>query len=627
MSLKTSEIVYVQPEIPPLPERRPRGRTYTDTVPATLDLTDRARLAVNGMTEPTDAEADYRVYWKVSFRANPPVMYHDISDTGITLKFLEAVPRMRIMSGSEQGLYVEQRWKEVLLHMISPDGTVATPLSGLPYLRAGRSGLFAGDQIIDQQVNGIALGAVAMLAVLEDQSFWEPIGRGIVSGLRRMTVQQGDIAYLSDWNFAPGQQADPTRQRPQGTYAAYAMWPARRLVDFYQATGYTPALELAGQLCRYMPDSNYFGPNYEFLPDGPTPDDPRFHVIHFHHHAMTLLTCLEYGLAATDDALLDFVQKAFPVARTYGEVLTGFFPESVSLNRPQSHRDRDHTCELCEVGDMVRLAVRLAASGFGDSYWDDADRWVRNQLAEGQFLRHDWIDRLHVGDPLSQIDTEGQWPMTTERVGERNIGAFGGWQSPNDWVEFARYPVGGPRGARMGHVQGIMHCCTANASRALYDTWLHTVHVEGDLVRVNLLMNHASAQVDIHSHLPYTGQVDLHIKTLCRLDVRMPAWVNLNEVRCVVGGEERAAHFAGRYAEVGTVQPGETVTLTFPIGETTDSIHIDNHRYFLVRKGHDVVAIDPPGLLCPLYQRDHYRDPRTLWHSTTRYVDEQRLSW
>ena len=185
MSLKTSEIVYAQPEIPPLPERRPRGRTYTDSVPATLDLADRARLAVNGMTEPTDAEADYRVYWKVSFRANPPVMYHDISDTGITLKFLEAVPRMRIMSGSEQGLHVEQRWKEVLLHMITPDGTVATPLSGLPYLRAGRSGLFAGDQIIDQQVNGIALGAVAMLAVLEDRPFWEPIGRGIDSATWR----------------------------------------------------------------------------------------------------------------------------------------------------------------------------------------------------------------------------------------------------------------------------------------------------------------------------------------------------------------------------------------------------------------------------------------------------------
>ena len=47
----------------------------------------------------------------------------------------------------------------------------------------------------------------------------------------------------------------------------------------------------------------------------------------------------------------------------------------------------------------------------------------------------------------------------------------------------------------------------------------------------------------------------------------------------------------------------------------------------LVRKGHDIVCIDPPGKLCPLYQRDHYRDNATLWKKTTRYLDEKSLDW
>ncbi len=59
-------------------------------IPATLDLAERARLAVNAMTEATNPEEDYRVYWKVTFRSNPPIMYHDFSDTGIAAKFMES---------------------------------------------------------------------------------------------------------------------------------------------------------------------------------------------------------------------------------------------------------------------------------------------------------------------------------------------------------------------------------------------------------------------------------------------------------------------------------------------------------------------------------------------------------
>ena len=194
--------------------------------------------------------------------------------------------------------------------------------------------------------------------------------------------------------------------------------------------------------------------------------------------------------------------------------------------------DHHQTCELCEVGDMVRIAVRQAEAGLGDHYWDDADRWTRNQLAEGQLTRADWIDRLHLGDPPSRHDSGARWPMTTERVGERNIGAFAGWQSPNDWVEFmlTRWPEGTPFGSQLGHVQGIMHCCTANAARGLYDVWRNIVHAQGSRVRVNLLLNRTHEAVDVDSHLPYTGQVDLHVKRDCRLAVRMPAWVDLGQV-------------------------------------------------------------------------------------------------
>ena len=45
----------------------------------------------------------------------------------------------------------------------------------------------------------------------------------------------------------------------------------------------------------------------------------------------------------------------------------------------------------------------------------------------------------------------------------------------------------------------------------------------------------------------------------------------------------------------------------------TDLVNIVHQWYHLVRKGHDVVCIEPPGRLCALYQNDQYGlDPEFL---------------
>ena len=121
--------------------------------------------------------------------------------------------------------------------------------------------------------------------------------------------------------------------------------------------------------------------------------------------------------------------------------------------------------------------------------------------------------------------------------------------------------------------------------------------------------------------------MDLHVKRDCKLAVRMPAWVDLGQLRCLVGESPRSVTFDGRYAQVGEVRGDQAVHLSFPIEERTDRVSINHRWYSLVRKGHDIVFIDPPGKLCPLYQRDHYRDSITLWRKSSRYNAEQVLSW
>ena len=622
MAKNETGIQYIRMDAPaPPPSGAHPGTRYAAEVPATLDLADRAALTINGMTGPTDPDLDYRVYWQVSFRHNPAVMYHEFADLAIQAKFMEGVPLMRTMCGSDQGEEAEQAWKQVLLWMIAPGGLLASPMQPYAWLRrslrevalTGFSGYRETDQLVETQVNGLMLGPVATFADLDDKAFWEPIGRAMVDGMGSLTVADGDTAYFPGTYFMVGETADPAQPPPARMEAAVATWPASRLTHFYRVTGYEPALELSGKICHYLADrSDYFGPDLEWNSDNADPEHPRYHVVHSHHHSMSLRTCLEYGLVAGDQQLVEFGHKGFDVSKTYMECLSGFFPRDLNPAEPDDS-------EICGVADMVRLAVLLAEADMGDAYWDDVDRWVRNNLAEGQFTRYDWVERLHLGQPPT-APFEG---MCTDRVCERNVGSFGGWQAPNEFVEFKQASAAEELDDERGPAHGIMHCCTGNGARALYDAWRSIVSVQGDKVRVNLLLNCAHKSVDVHSHIPYAGQVDIHVKQECRLSVRMPGWVDLKAVQGAVDGAALSVTFDGRYAQIGQVAPGQIVSLSFPIVEQTDRVTMANRYYFLVRKGHDVVAIDPPGKLCPLYRRDHYRDNTTLWKKTSRFVADQ----
>jgi len=48
------------------------------------------------------------------------------------------------------------------------------------------------------------------------------------------------------------------------------------------------------------------------------------------------------------------------------------------------------TCETCSLTDMLELALKLSEAGVGD-YWDDIERFARNQLLENQFRDVDQV--------------------------------------------------------------------------------------------------------------------------------------------------------------------------------------------------------------------------------------------
>ena len=91
-------IEYIQKDYPDFDIPPYKGTSYESWIPDTLDLAERADLAINGLTGPTDPEADYEAYWQVNFFRNPPIMWHDIDD--VQPKFMEALPLLRIITAT-----------------------------------------------------------------------------------------------------------------------------------------------------------------------------------------------------------------------------------------------------------------------------------------------------------------------------------------------------------------------------------------------------------------------------------------------------------------------------------------------------------------------------------------------
>ena len=608
---RSSGIQYIQEEIPSLDAPRYEGDRYEALVPDTLDLQERAALAVNGLTGPTDPEADHEIYWQVYMHGDRPVMHHDHNDH-VQIKFHEALPLMRIASGSDLNEGVDQCWMEVVQHMRGPNGLLYYPIVGRPWVRIHlieeQFGPLPDERHFAQPYNnGRTLAAVTLYYLLTGDDLWLETGRGMVDGLWKLATDRGDYAYYIKPQVAPGEVGDPNAPLPGHWRSTVNGWVGMGLAQFFRFTGYEPAGELAGKLARHLRyHSGNFDAEASYLPEHPEDADIAERA-HLHGHAYQLLGILEWALAVGDDDMVEYVRKGYEYGRRYGEPLTGFFPEWID---PRYRKGS----ELCGPADMIALGVKLSAAGAGD-YWDDVDRWTRNMFAEGQLIRADWMHRVGAGEPHFPIDEMYQ---TDDRVGERNIGAFAGWPSANDFFG-ARY--------NLGHNNIFMHCCTGNATRTIYYVWEHILNYDHGRLKVNLLMNRASPWADVDSHIPYEGQVDVKIKQPCDLSIRIPEWVTPGEVTCQANDQARRVDWDGRCARVGDVRPGDIVTLSFPVAERTDTVVIEKDAYRLVRKGNEVVVIDPPGRYAPLYQRDHYRENSTRWRGISRFVPEQVVDW
>jgi hypothetical protein len=629
---KTPQIQYIRGKIPEFEIPPYRGVQYEDTVPDTLDIAERAKLGINLLTSITDPNADYEVYWLVDFSRNPPVMIHDFNDWVMNGEgLMEALPLLRHATGSSLNDQVDPVWMKSLLQSIGPDGLIYLPLKGRPWSRISAplnyvepvwapdgKKLSIGDSSITQIASPFTcqrmIGTMTLYYLRDQNPMWKSSIEQMIQHLSTFAVAREDYAYLPAGSVEPNSRYG-SGEMPSGFMAEET---SARLIQglarYHRLSGYEPARELAGKLTRYV---RYHARYYEA--DGPPliGSDERtwwsrsYDIAnvrqggHGHAHGIGLVSILEYAAAVDDRETLAFVKSSYEWLKANGSSRVGFFPEVFA---PKYDR-----CEADTIADMVAMALKLTIAGAGD-HWGDADRWVRNHFSASQLTDPTWVHELGERSPRKAVAPN----ETSDRVAERNVGAFAGWSTGNDWVV-----------ATPNHPYSIQHCCSGNSGRTLYYVWQHILEFKEGSLYVNLLLNRASRWCDLHSYVPFEGKIVLKTKENCgRAFVRMPEWVTSGsrQVSCEINGHKLTATWSGRYIDVGNAKPGDKITLRFPLPESQVKETIGNVDYTLQIRGNTAISIDPRGRNGPLYERAYYRKPVT-WKKVDRFVPEKTIMW
>lgn len=618
---------YLDTNIPKIAVPNFKGTRFKAQVPDTLDLAQMAELTIRGITNSIDPARDYKMFTRAYWNRRPPVgIFLYANDGASGSKQLEGLPLLRIVSGSTYNVDVDRGYMQTYLDATGKDGVAYwTPEW---YIDPKTMPVFSGPHASVENEGRLIL-AMCMWYQHDGNPLWRTLIQKKITRLSALAIPEEDYVYFSnrpyeipmrrqcdgECSFTPDDTRETVkiggRARLEDVnssihgYGAhqYTFMLARSLCVYYRLTGYEPALDLAGRIIRGL------------LSQKPYTKDGQWLCYHFHANTACLLALAEYAVIVKDKELLELVRKSFEYGKLISDPLVGYFPEYVPGTPeytkiiPTSIGPATRTCETCEVADMIGLALKLTQAGVGD-YWEEAERWTRNQFAENQLTpeKFEVLQNKVISEGLFPEQPVCDWETTAV---ERFIGTFAGIAAANDW----------------GTVS-VPGCCTGNASRTIYWIWDSIITRNPDEVRVNLLLNRASPWVDVDSYLPYEGKVVLKIKQATHAAVRIPAWTERDRVVCKVGDKARSCSWNGAYLKLGGLQAGDIVVVMFPIPTyTTASRAIGDLSCKLTVKGNSVVEIVPRGEGCPLYQREHYKQDKAPSRMITRFVTEESILW
>jgi len=183
-------------------------------------------------------------------------------------------------------------------------------------------------------------------------------------------------------------------------------------------------------------------------------------------------------------------------------------------------------------------------------------------------------------------------------------------------------------------------CCSPHGSMGLFYAWDGALRCDDGAAQVNLLLNRASPCMDVDSYLPYQGKVVINNKTAREARIRIPLWADIKAVNAWVNQQQVRQQWFGRYLRLTELKPGDSVTITFPMVERTESCTIPDVGGYPERevamleakcrfKGNTLVEMAPkPASWAGIFNhRARYLADKAALKKTTRYAHPRKVSW
>lgn len=557
-------------------------------IPDTLDLAERAHIALNAMLNVADDDYEGIPFFSGFLQSdenNPAWMSHGNWDFGSSHgRLVDSIALVRAMTGTTEGEEIEARYRDNLLSFIKPDGLCYRRNTFTPEEMARLGTPFRpGASMIDQRA--VILGLGTWYAATGDERVRSYADRH-VAALKRIARKERESWYYPASEYFedgwPSLDAVNTRL----AYDPCAMWgrQVNPLLSWHLLSGSDDALELCENFV-----ANIVERSGAFLPDGSFNGALEYRNGHFHTRMGTLHSIAKFASYTGNAQLITWVERSLRWALTTWCTCFGWTPGDM--------HDQGYEHETCTLVDAIGCAIELAKCGYTE-YWQVAERFLRNHLVESQLVDTSWV---------VQLDTKARdipQQKTFYKVGDRLRGAFAGYAAPNDFV------YSGVKGR--GHIMDVQTCCVASGARGLFYGWNNIVTESRGRVSINLLLNRTTPWLDVESSLPFEGKVTLRIqRDLQDLVCRMPNWAHYGAAQVRYQGGEGERLETGRtlpvinrvFLRLGQVSRGDTVTLTFPVAEQETMERAVDDLYQVGWLGDNVRTIAPEGSYLKLYNR------------------------
>ena len=175
-----------------------KEQRYKDTVPDTLDLAERAALAVNALTGAADPKRGYETAHCANFmRPLPSLSYR--GGAGCHPKVVQVLPQMRIMSGSTLRAEYDDRILEWAVSRVEADGLWWLKVDEAPWDKD-----LYGKDFCQPTPHVRLLVALLDRYQLDGDSRWLETAGRMAEGLAKIVRWSGDRAWTGEYFVREG---------------------------------------------------------------------------------------------------------------------------------------------------------------------------------------------------------------------------------------------------------------------------------------------------------------------------------------------------------------------------------------------------------------------------------------